>query len=83
MATTFTVSPRVKLVLDTTDADTPAMVYSKDEKYSATYHCATEVGILTGYKGDLDLSAGEMAALEGYVDLVDDAFEVARKDWKE
>lgn len=70
----------IQLVIDTSDSDTPAMVYSKKEKHSSTFHCATDNGVLAGNgrEGDYELSQEQLAWLETFTDDVDEAYTTAR-----
>jgi hypothetical protein len=78
----------VCLHIDTSDPDTPAMVYSSMRKRaSATFECAVNAGELTGHGNGEDdstyLSPGQQQWLEQFRPKVDEAFEVARRGMKE
>ena len=70
----------LKLVLDHGDAATPAMVYDRHERNSATYDCASDNGVLMGDDGDVELTPSQLLWLEKHIDAVEAAFETARKD---
>jgi hypothetical protein len=81
--TTFS-GPGVILVLDTSDPDTPAMVYdSNRDNLSATYHCALDMGELSGHPGTLQLSEMALNWLEKFESEVDRAYNEARKGLEE
>lgn len=63
----------LKLVITTTDPDTPAMVYLK--KSSATFDCALGTGMVDDTE---DLTRAQSDWLEGYEDDVADAYDKAR-----
>jgi hypothetical protein len=67
----------LKLVIDTADDATPAMVYAKNEKLSSSYDCATSEGMVDD---EYELSKAEIDWLESYRDKVEEAFQIARKD---
>lgn len=66
----------LKLVIDTADSDTPAMVYAKGESLSSSYDCATAEGTVDD---EYQLSEAELNWLESYRDSVEAAFSEARK----
>jgi hypothetical protein len=70
----------ITLVLDETDSDTPAMVYSRDRKASATYPCAVDNAAVYGAStGDVDLTPSQLAWLGRFETVVDRAYTVARR----
>lgn len=40
---------RIYLELDSTDPETPAMVYMNNQTASSTWDCATQAGVLSDY----------------------------------
>jgi hypothetical protein len=83
MATTTYHGPGIRLVLDTDDEHTPAMVYSAPrDAYSATFECAVGACELSGEMGDMPLNGRQLAWLEQHEAAVDAAFEVARAHWE-
>lgn len=75
----------LRLVLDTEDSDTPAMIYAgAKDKFSASWDCATGQGELTGLGGDLKvLTEAQLDWLMTLEDDVDAAFKAARAGMKE
>jgi len=79
MKKSIRISSRVRLVLDSADQDTPAMVYGRitpgqRETASATFYCATDTGELIDFDGaddDVTLNAAELKALNSYRNTVD------------
>jgi hypothetical protein len=70
---------RLRLTIDPTDAETPAMVYVQQRGRhlaSGTWHCVCGEGDVEGY----ELTAGEMAWIVGFEDAVEDAFAAARPE---
>lgn len=67
----------LRLVIDTDDAATPAMVYSNGGKFSSTYDCAVDNACVDDA---YELDSYELAWLEGYRDQVDAAYTTARHD---
>jgi hypothetical protein len=75
----------VILAIDLEDPETPAMVYSKGEKFSATWNCATEIGELSGFDphsqaDTAQLTPAQIEWLETFADEVDAAYAKARPD---
>jgi hypothetical protein len=70
----------IQLVIDTSNPDTPAMVYSEKQKHSSTFDCATGSGVLAGLgrEEDLELDHEQLAWLDGFSDEVDEAYSAAR-----
>lgn len=68
---------KLKLVIDTSDSDTPAIVYYDGTRLSSTYDCALGTGFVDD---EYQLSAAEIDWLEKFRDEVEEAFEIARKD---
>ena len=74
----------IKLVLDHGDADTPAMVYNRDESASASYDCAVGSGALMHDSGtDIILTNAQVGWLDDQINAVETAFGIARKDHPE
>lgn len=65
----------VTLELDSTDYDTPAMVYYKSG--SATYDFAIDAGIVFGSE-DFDLPEKALQWLAGFEEQVNDIYNLAR-----
>lgn len=82
------VSPRVKVVFEPADPDTPVMVYGMTgirETSSATFFCATDVGELTGAgydDPDYYPTEAEMEALHKLTDEAEAYYDYARRDWE-
>jgi len=68
---------QVTLELDSTDYETPAMVYYKNA--SATYGFAIDTGIVTGSE-DIDLPQNALQWLAGFEEEVDEIYNFARAD---
>ena len=81
----------LRLVIDTSNADTPAMVEygnGRVPSHSSTYSCAMGEGELLSnnysrLEGDYTLSIAQYAWLEKYEDEVDAAYTEARKGMPE
>ena len=78
------ISPRVRLILDHNDPDTPAMVYARPVvalrclEYSCTFDCALGTGYVGNDLEDYELTEAEWNDLDALSLSVDTAFEVAR-----
>lgn len=71
------ISKRIKLVIDHTDASTPAMVEAHDGKYASTYNCALDQECV----GDeVILARTEIDALLNHQKEVDEAYTISRRD---
>ena len=68
----------LKLVIDTTDEATPAMVVMREgrKEHTATFDCATGEGELDC--GSYQLSREQLQWLDQYCDEVAEAYDVAR-----
>jgi len=78
MADDHTGPDGLRLVIDVTDADTPAMVYLGNA--SATYDCAIGTGDVTGDEGrEIALTAAQLAWLAPFEDTVAEAYDEARE----
>jgi len=74
----------IKLVLDHGDSDTPAMVYSRNGKTSASWDCATGTGEMNGCGGEYtELSQDQIDWLNEQENEVEQAYSVARKNHPE
>jgi hypothetical protein len=75
--------PGVSLVLDHADAATPAMVYAGPrDRYSSSYDCAIGEGTV-GSGQEYTLTDAQYKWLESQSDLVEAAYNAARKDHPE
>lgn len=68
---------RIKLVIDYSDPATPAMVETRDGKYSSTYNFAIDQECIDD---ELMLTRSEIDALLDHQKEVDEAYAIARKD---
>lgn len=73
------VGPRgLRLVIDTNDDATPCMVYDRNERYSATFDCATGEGELMGTHDCYPLDNEQLTWLDNQSDLNEQAYDIAR-----
>lgn len=73
----------LKLVIDVRDDQTPCLVQDRTGRYSATFDCATGEGELMGSRDCMSLTDEQLAWLEKQEDLNEQAYAIARKDWKD
>lgn len=71
----------LNLIIDLDDPDTPAMVYDRNQRFGATWECATQTGELAGFRdasSSIEITQAQSDWLEAFADEVEAAYAKAR-----